>query len=75
MSSLIQAHVIPWMCRVLHEEPYQAHMDLGCIAVAVVILIMGWPIIVAHLRTLHREGETTLLAEEPALPATDKEPK
>ncbi len=43
--------MIPFMCKLLHEQPYQAKMDLGCLVVLFVGIILGWPIIKMQLAT------------------------
>lgn len=52
--------MIAWMCRVFHEQPYQAQMDFAIVALlAVVLAVLGppviFPVVVAHLRTLGSE--------------------
>jgi len=47
--------MIAWMCRIFHEEPYQAKMDLTALIFVGVILYLGRHIIIAHIRTFHSE--------------------
>lgn len=49
--------MITWMCRIPHEEPYQAKMDLVSFLILACVVYLGRDIIFAHIRTLGKNGE------------------
>lgn len=48
--------MIHFMCWLLHEEPYQAKMDLASLCIVTFIIWFGWDIIKAHIQTLGKDS-------------------
>ena len=57
MTEFFDTVFIPFLCRALNEEPYQARMDFWCTVWFVVIVTIGWPWIMLHLSTLGSESD------------------
>lgn len=49
--------IIYFMCKVLHEEVYQAQMDFAVIIILGILVVLGWPTITAHVSTFHHHAD------------------